>query len=74
MFSAAATSDQVRNTHGFDRDSWPCMGDRTWATTLHQDYGREAYRTSVGSSAELSPTGDIPSGGVAAPEAGAVKL
>jgi PRC-barrel domain len=73
-FRLAATSDQVRNTPGFDKDSWPGMADRTWATTLHQHYGREPYWTSGVSASDVSPTGDIPQGGVAAPEAGGVKL
>jgi sporulation protein YlmC with PRC-barrel domain len=73
-FRLAPTSEQVRNTPGFDKDSWPSMADRTWATSLHQHYGREPYWTSAVSAADVSPTGDIPPAGVTAPEAGGIKL
>lgn len=73
-FRLAASSQQVRDSPGFDKDSWPSMADRTWATTLHQHYGREPYWSSGGTATDISPTGDIPVGGVGAPEAGSVKL
>jgi hypothetical protein len=73
-FRLAAMSEQVRNAPGFDKDLWPSMADRTWATTLHQHYGQEPYWTSSGSAADVSVAGDIPSAGVDAPEAGGVKL
>jgi len=45
------------------------MADRTWATTVHQYYGRAPYwgRDDLGMS-------DIPPGMSDAPEAGGVKL
>ncbi|QIE30509.1 PRC-barrel domain-containing protein [Caballeronia sp. SBC2] len=73
-FRLAVMSDQVRNAPGFDKDSWPSMADRTWASTLHQHYGREPYWTSSGSASDVSPTGEIPAAGIDAPEAGGLKL
>jgi sporulation protein YlmC with PRC-barrel domain len=68
-FRMAATAEQVRHSPGFDKDAWPSMADRTWATTVHQHYGREPYWTN-----DVSTTGAIPPEGVDAPEAGGVKL
>lgn len=73
-FRLAVTSDQVRNAPGFDKDSWPGMADQTWATTLHQHYGREPYWSSRSTGADIPETGEIPGGGIDAPEAGGVKL
>ncbi|SAL02912.1 PRC-barrel domain-containing protein [Caballeronia ptereochthonis] len=49
-FRLAATSDQIRNAPGFDKDSWPAMADMTWARNVHQYYGRTPYweNTDVG--------------------------
>jgi sporulation protein YlmC with PRC-barrel domain len=68
-FVLSITSDQVRNAPGFDKDHWPSMADRTWATTVHQYYGRPPYwgRDEYG-------VGDVPPGSSDAPESGGVKL
>lgn len=82
-FRLAATSDQIRNAPGFDKDSWPSMADRQWATSVHQHYGREPYwapgatetdEVTGGVDVDVMEPGRIPPGGVAAPEAGGVKL
>ncbi|WP_250507343.1 PRC-barrel domain-containing protein [Caballeronia sp. GAFFF3] len=72
-FRIDATAEQVRNSPGFDKDSWPSMADRVWASTVHQHYGREPYWSSDRTS-DVGPGGAIPPGGVDAPEAGGVKL
>jgi sporulation protein YlmC with PRC-barrel domain len=68
-FRLAATSDQVRNSPGFDKDSWPSMVDRQWASSVHQHYGREPYWEE-----NVSRTGPIAPSDLGAPEAGGVKL
>jgi sporulation protein YlmC with PRC-barrel domain len=68
-FRIAATAEQVRHSPGFDKEAWPSMADRVWATTVHQHYGREPYWSN-----DVSQTGAIPPEGVDAPEAGGVKL
>ncbi|SAK93313.1 PRC-barrel domain-containing protein [Caballeronia arationis] len=68
-FRLAATSEQVRNSPGFDKDAWPSMAEKQWASTVHQHYGREPYW-----STDVSDTGATPPAGVDAPEAGGVKL
>ena len=68
-FRLAATSDQVRNSPGFDKDSWPSMVDRQWASSVHQHYGREPFWEEM-----LSRTGAIAPSDLGAPEAGGVKL
>ncbi len=35
--------DRLSNAPGFDKDSWPDMGDTRWGTTLHQHYGYKPY-------------------------------
>jgi sporulation protein YlmC with PRC-barrel domain len=69
VFRLAATSEQVRNSPGFDKNAWPSMVDKQWASSVHQHYGREPYWTDG-----LSKTGAIPPEGIDAPEAGGVKL
>lgn len=73
-FRLAATADQVRNSPGFDKDAWPSMADRVWASTVHQHYGREPYWSDDVRSSDVTATGAVPPGGVDAPEAGGVKL
>ncbi|CAG4916571.1 PRC-barrel domain-containing protein [Paraburkholderia gardini] len=74
------TSGQVRNAPGFDKDHWPAMADRTWATSVHQYYGRAPYWSDErGASGDPGArddvgVGDIPAGSSNAPEAGGVKL
>lgn len=59
-FRVAASSEQIRNSPGFDKDSWPSMAGRTWATTVHQHYGREPYWSSGDTAADHSAAGEIP--------------
>jgi sporulation protein YlmC with PRC-barrel domain len=68
-FRLAATSEQIRNSPGFNKDAWPLMAEKQWASTVHQHYGREPYWSS-----DVRDTGAIPPAGVDAPEAGGVKL
>jgi hypothetical protein len=42
-FRIAATTEQVRNAPGFDKDGWPSMADRSWADSIHRYYGRPPY-------------------------------
>jgi sporulation protein YlmC with PRC-barrel domain len=37
--------ETLKNAPGFDKDHWPSMADRTWATQVHQFYGT-TYRPS----------------------------
>jgi sporulation protein YlmC with PRC-barrel domain len=64
------TTESVKNAPGFDKQHWPSMADATWATSIHQYYGREPY---WGRPDEFS-VGDIEAGSSQAPEAGGVKL
>ncbi|MDH6153643.1 MULTISPECIES: PRC-barrel domain-containing protein [Paraburkholderia] len=77
-FVLSASSEQIRNAPGFDKDNWPAMADPNWATTVHAYYGRKPY---WGSRTELpvdergdmrigESVGDSP----ASPERGDVKL
>ncbi|SIT46768.1 Antigen [Paraburkholderia piptadeniae] len=70
-------TERVKNAPGFDKDHWPSMADATWATSVHQYYGREPYwhgsqRENAGDG-EFD-VGDIEAGSSDAPEAGGVKL
>ncbi|CAB3772757.1 PRC-barrel domain-containing protein [Paraburkholderia humisilvae] len=80
-FVLSLSADRVKNAPGFDKNHWPSMADATWATSIHQYYGREPYWGSGAGSAtgtdRASPgfgTGDIAPGSSNAPEAGGVKL
>ena len=77
-FVLSASSEQIRNAPGFDKDDWPAMADPNWATTVHAYYGSKPYwrrRTElpvdergdlrIGESVADSPT---------SPERGDVKL
>lgn len=33
----------LEKAHGFDKDNWPDMADRTWQSDVHQLYEREPY-------------------------------
>lgn len=69
-FLLAMPADRVKNAPGFDKDHWPAMADRTWASSVHQYYGREPYwdiDTGMPSGDPYDPL-DEP------PEAGGVKL
>jgi sporulation protein YlmC with PRC-barrel domain len=82
-FVLSLTAERVKNAPGFDKDHWPSMADATWATSIHQYYGREPYwesseerigRGSYRSSSSEYGAGDVPPGSSDAPEAGGVKL
>ncbi|MBP0589994.1 PRC-barrel domain-containing protein [Paraburkholderia sp. LEh10] len=77
--------ESVKNAPGFDKDHWPSMADPTWATSVHQYYGREPYWGTSGSTSGSTGmssgagtdefgAGDITPGSSDAPEAGGVKL
>jgi sporulation protein YlmC with PRC-barrel domain len=68
-FLLAMSTERVKSAPGFDKDHWPSMVDPTWATSIHQYYGREPYWGDV-----RYGVGDIPAGSSDAPEAGGVKL
>ncbi|MGF6408928.1 sporulation protein YlmC with PRC-barrel domain [Paraburkholderia sp. MM5482-R2] len=42
-FVLSASSEQIRNAPGFDKDNWPAMADPNWAATVHAYYGSEPY-------------------------------
>jgi len=67
-FVLAMSSDRVKNAPGFDKDHWPAMADRTWASSVHQYYGREPYWD-----VDTALPGDVASD-YEPPEAGGVKL
>lgn len=49
VFRLNATAERVKAAPGFDKDAWPTMADRDWASSLHEHYGSEPYwrRSSV---------------------------
>jgi sporulation protein YlmC with PRC-barrel domain len=78
-FQLALSSERVRNAPGFDKDHWPSMADETWATSIHQFYGREPYWGRDMNPVEPASRDDlgaapVPPGSSDAPEAGGVKL
>lgn len=72
----ALSSERVKNAPGFDKDHWPAMADRTWATSLHQYYGREPYWQGLGADSEYERARGVSAEDLDpdAPEAGGVKL
>ncbi len=42
-FMMEANKDRLKNAPGFDRNSWPKMGDRRWGSTIHNYYGSKPY-------------------------------
>ncbi|WP_322102721.1 PRC-barrel domain-containing protein [Paraburkholderia sp. J41] len=66
-FVVDLTSERVKNAPGFDKTQWPSMADRTWASSVHQYYGREPYWSTPRSGLPLEEPGEPP-------EAGGVKL
>ncbi|MEQ5844399.1 MULTISPECIES: PRC-barrel domain-containing protein [Paraburkholderia] len=74
-FILSMPAESVKHAPGFDRHHWPSMADTTWATSVHQYYGREPYwaREPFARRDDLG-VGDIPAGSSDAPEAGSVKL
>ncbi|HTR09467.1 MAG TPA: PRC-barrel domain-containing protein [Paraburkholderia sp.] len=67
-FVLALNSERVKNAPGFDKGHWPSMADRTWASSVHQCYGREPYWSNDATTLPLEEPGQEP------PEAGGVKL
>ena len=67
-FVIALNSERVKNAPGFDKGEWPSMADRTWASSVHQYYGREPYWSDDAARLPLDEPGREP------PEAGGVKL
>ncbi|TCG04703.1 photosystem reaction center subunit H [Paraburkholderia steynii] len=77
-FVLSASSEQIRNAPGFDKDNWPAMADPNWAATVHAYYGSKPY---WGSRTELpvDERGDMRIGesvadSPASPERGDVKF
>jgi sporulation protein YlmC with PRC-barrel domain len=42
-FELDVNRETLNESHGFDKDNWPDMADRTWQTEVHDAYGREPY-------------------------------
>jgi sporulation protein YlmC with PRC-barrel domain len=38
-FTLDASKEKLKNAPGFDKDHWPSMADRSWATDVHTFYG-----------------------------------
>jgi sporulation protein YlmC with PRC-barrel domain len=75
-FLLSMSSDRVKNAPGFDKDHWPSMADRTWASSVHQYFGREPYWDDTALPSRDLGTG-LPGDGTGLdepPEAGGVKL
>jgi sporulation protein YlmC with PRC-barrel domain len=47
--------DRLKNAPGFDKDNWPDMTDRTWASQIHTHYGYTPYWESDRSEQRLPP-------------------
>jgi hypothetical protein len=75
-FLLSTSSERVKNAPGFDKHHWPSMADRSWATSLHQYYGREPYWRGLGADDEYEADYDVARRDLDpdAPEAGGVKL
>lgn len=42
-FILGVSKDRLENAPGFDKDHWPSMADRTWATEVHAYYDVTPY-------------------------------
>jgi sporulation protein YlmC with PRC-barrel domain len=75
-FLLSLSSERIKNAPGFDKQHWPSMADATWATSVHQYYGREPYWRSLGADDEYESDYDAARDDLDpdAPEAGGVKL
>ncbi|HEX7682995.1 MAG TPA: PRC-barrel domain-containing protein [Trinickia sp.] len=75
-FLVSLSSERIKNAPGFDKQQWPSMADATWATSVHQYYGREPYWRSLGADDEYEADYDVARDDLDpdAPEAGGVKL
>jgi sporulation protein YlmC with PRC-barrel domain len=67
-FVVGLSSERVKNAPGFDKGHWPSMADRTWASSVHQYYGREPYWRDDAAHRPMEEAGREP------PEAGGVKI
>lgn len=38
-FTLDVLKDSMKNAPGFDKDLWPTMSDKTWASDVHKFYG-----------------------------------
>ena len=38
-----ATKERLESAPGFDKDHWPSMADRAWATDIHEYYDEPPY-------------------------------
>ena len=38
-FTMEVLKDSLKDAPGFDKDHWPSMADKTWATGVHKFYG-----------------------------------
>ena len=38
-FTLNVLKDALKDAPGFDKDRWPVMSDRTWASGVHKFYG-----------------------------------
>lgn len=43
QFILDVDKERLENAPGFDKEHWPSMADRSWATELHTYYGTPAY-------------------------------
>ena len=42
-FTLDIDEDRLKGAPGFDKDAWPRMADRTWATQVHSYYKAKPY-------------------------------
>ncbi|MEC5387869.1 PRC-barrel domain-containing protein [Uliginosibacterium sp. H3] len=42
-FVLDAEKEQLEAAPGFDKDHWPAMADLSWATSIHNYYGKRPY-------------------------------
>jgi len=42
-FVLAVSKEQLESAPGFDKDHWPAMADRRWASELHAHYDVSPY-------------------------------
>jgi sporulation protein YlmC with PRC-barrel domain len=40
-FTLNVLKDALKDAPGFDKDQWPSMSDKTWASGVHQFYGTQ---------------------------------
>lgn len=42
-FLLEVDKERLKNAPGFDKDHWPSMADRQWASDVHRYYGAQPY-------------------------------